>query len=142
MSRVAFYVGVSVFLIGLIVWIVRPDNSRSRSTIKALGMEFSLGAPAFVVMVLGIVLMVLSQSFPVSLAPALPPPGPIKKVVCTGQFESNCPGAHDVYYACGYFGSDKEIADNLCKGIKAGVVRLKTIGGNMCGYALIEVTCS
>ena len=140
MSRVAFYVGAGVFLIGLIVWIVRPD--KSRITIKALGMEISLGAPAFVVMVLGIVLTVLSQSFPVSLAPPPPPPAPIKKVVCTGQFESTCPGAHDVYYTCGYFGSDKEIADNLRKGIKAGVVRLKTVDGNMYGYALIEVTCS
>jgi hypothetical protein len=42
MSRVAFYVGLIVFLVGLIVWIVRPDKSRSRNTIKALGLEFSL----------------------------------------------------------------------------------------------------
>jgi hypothetical protein len=137
MNRVAFYVGLIVFVIGLIVWIVRPQKSSGRSTIKFLGFEFSLDTPAFVVMVLGIVLMVLSQGFPENLGPP-----PVKKIVCTGEHEENCPGAHDIYYYCGFFGTDKEIADNICKGIKAGYVRLKTVSGNKCGYSLIEVTCS
>jgi hypothetical protein len=66
----------------------------------------------------------------------------VMKTVCTGEFENNCPGpSHDIFYTCGYFGSDKQIAENICEGIKEGHVRLKTVGGNKCGYALIEVTC-
>ena len=41
MSRVAFYVGLAVFIAGLVVWIVRPIRSQGRNVIKALGMEFS-----------------------------------------------------------------------------------------------------
>jgi predicted RND superfamily exporter protein len=68
-------------------------------------------------------------------------PNPTTKIVCTGEIEGNCPGAHDIFYTCGYFGSDQQIADGICKGIKTGVLRLKTVAGNMCGYALIQVTC-
>lgn len=67
--------------------------------------------------------------------------GTLKKIVCTGEHENSCPGQHDIFYTCGYFGTDKEIADSICEGIKAGHVRLKTIGGHKCGYALIEVSC-
>jgi len=68
-------------------------------------------------------------------------PNPITKIACTGEIEGNCPGAHDIFYTCGYFGSDQQIADGVCKGIKTGVLRLKTVGGNKCGYALIQITC-
>jgi hypothetical protein len=135
MSRVAFYVGLFVFLVGLVVWIARPNKSRSRNSIKALGMEFSLSTPAFAVMALGIVLMALSPQFPAYFSSASS-----KTVVCTGEHEGNCPGAHQAYYDCDYFGSDQDIADKICHR-KATAVRLKTVSGNRCGYSLIEVTC-
>ena len=155
MNRVAFYGGLIVLVVGLVVWIARPDRSSNASTIKFFGIELSSGVPAFVVMALGIVLMVLSLQFPTYLAPpptpppapapspspAPPRPDPIKKIVCTGQYERNCPGSHDLFYTCGYFGTDEQIAAGVCAGIRAGALRLKTVGGNMCGYALIEVTC-
>jgi len=64
MNKVAFYLGLIVLVLGLIVWIIRPHRSPGKSTIKFLGFEFSFDTPAFTVMVLGIVLMVLSPNFP------------------------------------------------------------------------------
>ena len=145
MNRVAFYGGLLVIAIGLVVWIVRPNSPSRASRIKLFGIELSSGVPAFVVMALGLALMISSTRFPEMLAPPVPPPAkppdPIKKIVCTGEFERNCPGAHDIFYTCGYFGSDEQIAQKVCSGIRSGALRLKTVGGNMCGYALIEVTC-
>jgi hypothetical protein len=86
-------------------------------------------------MALGIVLMVLSPRFPAYLSSAS-----AKTVVCTGEHEENCPGAHEAYYDCDYFGSDQDIADKICHG-RATAVRTKTVSGNRCGYALITVTC-
>jgi hypothetical protein len=34
-----------------------------------------------------------------------PDEAPIQKIVCTGEKEENCPGEHDIFYLCGYFGS-------------------------------------
>jgi hypothetical protein len=76
-----------------------------------------------------------------NMAPRTSVAEPIKKIVCTGAYERNCPGVHDIFYECGYFGPDEVIAQNVCRGIKIGAVRLKTVSGNRCGYALIEVTC-
>lgn len=66
----------------------------------------------------------------------------VTKRACTGEFELACAGVHDAFYTCGYFGSDDAIAVQLCKGAPAKAVRINTKGGNKCGYALIEVTCS
>jgi hypothetical protein len=137
MNRVTFYGGLIVLAVGLIVWIARPNYLPGASTIKFFGIELSSGVPAFIVMALGIVMMVLSLQFPATFAPP-----PIKKIVCTGEHEQNCPGVHDLFYTCGYFGSDQQIAERVCSGIKAGALRLKTVGGNMCGYSLIEVSCT
>jgi hypothetical protein len=137
-EQIAFYAGLLIIVVGLIVWVVRPNNAAGKSEIQFLGFKFSFDVPAFAVMIIGIVLMVLSPRF--HIAPS-PPPATIKKIVCTGEYENACPGAHDIFYTCGYFGSDEEIAKKICTGIKAGYVRLKTVGGNKCGYALIEVTC-
>jgi hypothetical protein len=137
MNKVAFYAGLIVLAIGLGIWIFRPNESPRRSTIKFLGFEFSFDTPAFAVMVIGIALMILGTRLP---APA-PAPAPITKVVCTGEFEQNCPGTHDMFFSCGNFGTDQQIADNVCSGIRSDVVRLKTVAGNHCGYALIQVTC-
>jgi hypothetical protein len=68
--------------------------------------------------------------------------GIFKVLVCTGQFEYNCPGPHNLFYTCRYMPSDEEIADKVCARGPPKVLRLKTIGGNKCGYALIEVTCN
>ena len=137
-DQVAFYAGLLITIAGLIVWIVRPNSAAGKSEIQFLGFKFSFDVPAFAVMIIGIVLMVLKSRF--YIEPPAPSP-PIKKIVCTGEYENNCPGTHDIFYTCGYFGSDEEIAKKICTGLQAGYVRLKTVGGNHCGYSLIEVTC-
>jgi hypothetical protein len=139
MNKAAFYGGLITIAIGLAMWILRPNQASRKSRVKFLGFDFSFDTPAFGVMLIGIVLMILSPRFPdywtspLKLTPT--------KIVCTGEFEANCPGAHDIFYTCGYFGSDQQIADRVCEGIKSGALRLKTVGGNMCGYSLIQVTC-
>jgi hypothetical protein len=140
-EQVAFYAGLLIIVVGLIVWVVRPNNAAGKSEIQFLGFKFSFDVPAFAVMIIGIVLMVLSPRFHIAPPPPHPPPAPVKKIVCTGEYENNCPGTHDIFYTCGYFGSDEEIAKKICADVEAGHVRLKTVGGNHCGYALIEVTC-
>lgn len=138
-ETVAFYAGLLIAMSGLIVWILRPNGARGKSGIEFLGFRFSFDVPAFAVMVIGIALMVLSPRFHIP-SPIISPP--IKKIVCTGEKEGNCPGAHDIFYTCGYFGSDEEIAKKICAFYKEGHIRLKTVGGNKCGYSLIEITCS
>lgn len=138
-EEVAFYAGLLVIIVGLVVWVVRPNNAAGKSEIEFLGFKFSFDVAAFTVMIIGIVLMILSPRFHLDPPPT---PTPVKKVICTGQYEDKCPGAHDVFYTCGYFGSDEDIAIKICAGVKAGHVRLKTVGGNKCGYSLIEVMCS
>lgn len=65
---------------------------------------------------------------------------PEMKIACTGEFEGSCPGPrHDLFYTCGYFGTDQQIADGICEGAKYR--RLKTVKGNNCGYSLIEILC-
>jgi hypothetical protein len=96
MNRVAFYGGFVVLVIGLVVWIVRPNHPSRTSKIKFFGIELTSGVPAFAVMALGLILMILSVRFPEALSP--PPPNPIKKIVCTGETEGSCPGAHDIFY--------------------------------------------
>ena len=145
-EQVAFYAGLAIVVVGLVFWAIRPNGATGRAEIEFAGAKFSLDVPALAVMIIGIALMLLSPGVrPLAPAPApasAPPPPPIKKIVCTGQYEGNCPGAHDIFYTCGYYGSDTEIAAKVCQGIKAGALRLKTVGGNKCGYALIEVTCA
>jgi len=70
-----------------------------------------------------------------------PTPKRFKTIVCTGEYERNCPGPHNVFYTCGYFGTDDEIAVRVCAKGPPKTLRIKTVGGNKCGYALIEVTC-
>jgi hypothetical protein len=66
---------------------------------------------------------------------------PVIRIACTGEYEGNCPGAHDAFYQCGYTPPDDQIASQICKGAPSKAVRLKTLGGNRCGYSLIQVTC-
>ncbi len=139
MNIAAFYVVLAIVVIGLAVWIFRPNQSAQKSEVSLFGAKFSFNTPAFAVMVIGLALMLFSTKFPEYFAFAAHEP--IKKIVCTGEHEANCPGAHDVFYTCGYFGTDEQIADGICAGIKAGHVRLQTTYGNHCGYSLIEVTC-
>ncbi|RWC24232.1 MAG: hypothetical protein E5V25_01230 [Mesorhizobium sp.] len=68
----------------------------------------------------------------------------LSKVVCTGEHEPNCAGPHDLFVACGSQ-SDKEIAGEVCRAlgkVNASALRTHTKGGNRCGYAMIQVTCS
>jgi hypothetical protein len=140
MDKVAFYGGVVVLVVGLLVWVLRPNQSPGKSEIDLFGVKATFDTPAFAVMVIGLALMLFSPRFPTYFGS--PASEPIKKIVCTGEKEENCPGAHDIFYLCGYFGADHQIADGICKGLKSGYVRTKTTDGNMCGYALIEVTCN
>jgi len=139
MDKVAFYGGVLVVVIGLLVWIIRPNQAVGKSEIALFGMKFVFDTPAFAVMIIGIALMLLSPRLPPYLVSATPEP--IKKVVCIGQNENNCPGKHDIFYACGYFGTDQQIAEGICKSPKPGFVRTNTTSDGHCGYGLIEVTC-
>jgi hypothetical protein len=139
MDKVAFYGGMIILLVGLLVWVLRPNQSPGKSEINLLGIKATFDTPAFAVMIIGLALMLVSPRFPGYFAS--PGSEPIKKVVCTGEKEENCPGAHDIFYLCGYFGTDQQIAAGICEGLKAGYVRTKTTGGGMCGYALIEVMC-
>src|SRR5215469_2403936 len=89
MDKVAFYGGVLVVVIGLLVWIIRPNQAVGKSEIALFGMKFVFDTPAFAVMIIGIALMLLSPRLPPYLVSATPEP--IKKVVCIGQNENNCP---------------------------------------------------
>lgn len=90
----------------------------------------------------------ISVKQPAQQAPPLPPSMPsspplpkITKRFCTGEYEANCAGPHDAFFSCGNFGSDQEVAAQLCQGAPAKAVRINTKGGNKCGYTLTEVTC-
>ena len=65
---------------------------------------------------------------------------PYTKIACIGQFEGNCPGPHDFFYTCGYFGPDEQIAAGICQPSQAR--RIKTVSGDKCGYGLVEITCA
>jgi TIR domain len=69
-------------------------------------------------------------------------PASYNKIACTGEYERNCPGSHDLFYECDYYGSDDQIASQVCKGAPSKAVRLKTVSGNRCGYSLIEIACN
>jgi hypothetical protein len=81
-------------------------------------------------------------------SPAQPPSPPVpkaqySKVACIGQYEGACPriASHDSWIGCAPI-PDAQIASQLCAG--SNVIssrRLITIGGNRCGYALVEATC-
>jgi hypothetical protein len=64
-NRVAFYGGVMMIVIGVAYWILRPATPAQKNTIKIPGgFEFELNTPAFALVVLGIVPMLISQQFP------------------------------------------------------------------------------
>lgn len=70
-------------------------------------------------------------------------PTQFKRIACTGQYEGSCPGRHDIFYTCDYIpGSDAQIAAQMCQGSPSKALRINTVGGNKCGYALIEITCN
>jgi hypothetical protein len=140
MNRVAFFGGLFLIVVGIAVWILRPNSTAQNNKIKVLGVEFALDTPALAVMAIGVVMMLISPRFEGGVFP--PPPPPVKKLVCAGENEDACPGPHDVFYTCGYFGSDRQIAEGICKDLKSGFTRVKTVSGNNCGYAIIEVTCN
>src|ERR1700730_17797986 len=137
MNKVAFYAGLILMVVGLLVWIARPNQMAGRYEFSLFGAKFVFDTPAFAVMLIGLALMLFSPRFPDYFTG--PSPDPVKKIVCTGAVEAHCPGGHDIFYTCGYFGSDQQIAEGICKGLKSGHVRLKTVGGDHCGYSLIEV---
>ena len=68
-------------------------------------------------------------------------PRPFKKVVCHGEHESNCAGAHDLFFTCGYAPSPEVLARQVCGDRNARTIRIHTKGGNRCGYGLDEITC-
>jgi hypothetical protein len=66
-----------------------------------------------------------------------PTPTTSTYTVCTGDFERSCP-RHDVYLPC--FERVESWAKERCGAFR--VLRLSTITGNRCGYALDEVICT
>ena len=83
MNKVAFYSGLILLVIGLLIWIVRPHQSSQRNEINLFGARFTFDTPAFAVMAIGLALMMFSPTFPETLGSL--PPTPIKKIVCTGE---------------------------------------------------------
>src|SRR5205823_6101643 len=89
-NRVAFYGGVVLIAIGVIYWVLRPSSPAQKNTIKFPGgFEFALNTPAFALIVLGIVLMLISTQFPESVGPKPPPEtqdfdvsGPVARFGC------------------------------------------------------------
>jgi hypothetical protein len=132
-NTIVFYAGLSITIIGFLVWIIRPSHPSRTSKIKAFGIELSSPIPSFVAMGIGIVMMLLSLYFPA--------PAPVKHVACTGEHEANCPGTHDLFFECSYIPSDEQIARNACQRAKFTFSRRTTASGNRCGYALIDITC-
>jgi hypothetical protein len=66
------------------------------------------------------------------------PTSKVAGVVCTGEYERNCTGAHALFVACG------QSVDNAIRARFCGRYTLKplsSVGGNRCGYGLIEVSC-
>lgn len=96
MNRVAFYGGVVVIVVGVMVWILRPHSAAQKNTIKIPGgFEFELNTPAFALIVLGIVLMLVSQQFPEWFGPKPPPEtrdfnvvGPVVRFGCESNAAS------------------------------------------------------
>jgi len=64
----------------------------------------------------------------------------ITKILCMGEFEGGCPGAHDIWVPCGT-ATDEELARNVCQNAHAISRRTATIGGNRCGYTLVSIEC-
>lgn len=63
----------------------------------------------------------------------------IAGTVCTGEFETGCTGDHDAFVACGA-SVDDEVRAKMCPG-EFKLRSVSSVGGNRCGYGLIEVTC-
>lgn len=157
-NQIAIYAGILLIALGAVVWLLQKPSGPQQNVIKAPGgFEFSLATPAFVVMALGIILVLIALSYsgsapsesknPSTVQSSQPAPtnaskAPRKYRVCTGEREIGCAGEHDVFYECGYFGTDDMIAAKLCEGDVYRAVRLNTKGGDKCGYALIGVTCN
>jgi hypothetical protein len=147
MANPIVLVGLLIAIFGAGVWAFRPPAGAGKSTIKFLGFEVTLDVPALGVMALGVVLVLVgtttlpSPTSSTTVPPSPPTPAQFKKTVCTGEYEASCAGPHDIFYTCGSFGSDDEIAAKVCQ-VPSKALRLNTRGGNHCGYALIEVTCN
>jgi hypothetical protein len=70
MNRIAFYGGFIILLVGLVVWILRPNQSAGKSEISLFGAKFTFDTPAFAVMVIGLALMLFSTRFPDAFGPS------------------------------------------------------------------------
>lgn len=136
-ESVAFYTGLVITFVGLIVWVIRPNDALGKAQVEFLNTKLSIDVPALAVMVIGIPLMLLSPRLHVE-----PPKVElVKKTICTGEHEENCPGAHDMYFYCYTMPAEDQLSQQICRKANAHFLKLKTVSGNRCGYALIEATC-
>ena len=138
---VAFYAGLVITIIGLLVWVARPSSAPGKSEIEFLGLKFSFDAPALAVMVIGIMLTVLSPNFHVE---ASPPPPPFKRIVCYADHESEC-AEHEIFMSCrNKPSSGADIAKVICGSAKSGysILKSRDTEGEPCHAYLIEVTCN
>lgn len=162
-NQIALYVGLLIVVFGALDWAIKPPEPNAQNVFKMPGgFEFTLNTPALAVINLGIVLVLIAIMFsetsepphpipattpyivPIAsqTSPALPPKPRFTKTVCTGELEKSCAGAHDIFITCGDYGSDDQIAMQVCHGTPSKALRTNTKGGNHCGYSLIEVTCN
>jgi hypothetical protein len=117
-NRVAFYGGVVLIVIGVVYWILRPSSPAQKNAIKLPGgFEFELNTPAFALVVLGIVLMLISQQFPEWVGPKPPPQtqdfdvsGPVATFGCqenaTAKVTYNAPPGWTIISATPHVGAD------------------------------------
>ena len=153
-NQTALYAGVLLIVLGAIVWTFKKPGSPEQNVIRGPGgFEFSLNTPPLAVIALGIVLVLIAMIYsgnvpaPPSPAPIAAPPSPeptvpLKKVACIGQSEDRCGLLHAIFYRCGEWDPDSgRVAKDLCEG---GPIDIRVISqklGDMCGYALVEITC-
>jgi hypothetical protein len=89
-NRVAFYSGVVLIAIGVVYWVLRPSSPAQKNTIILPGgFKFEFNTPAFAIIVLGIVLMLISPQFPEAVGRKPPPEtrdfdvsGPVARFGC------------------------------------------------------------
>ncbi|MGL3104625.1 hypothetical protein [Bradyrhizobium sp. BR 1432] len=115
--------------------------------VKAINRKPGQHAPNYLLYILatafGLIAAIVLLAFislrmaPVPTATAAPLPV-VDYKVCSGEYERNCPQAHDMYQYCGF--DTKAWSAQHCT--SSTVVRLDTRSGNKCGYSTDKVICT
>ena len=66
----------------------------------------------------------------------------VDAILCTGEYEGNCPGPHQLFLGCPGVSDEAKVA-RFCIGKGGTSTPLKVgISGNGCGYGLYKITCN